>query len=175
MKNKEIKIDSFNVKYSFWASIFTVFILFPIALLILKLINIKNTVSQTQLIILLLSITFGFLIIIMKSTMKKVYFIKSHDKILIKEENNIEIKLDDSFNYNLYNYNSRKAFMIRISDKNKSYFYLSPNMDLKNDIEAFFSESNKNKNIMDFYAKLFSIILCLAYFIISVVFIVFVI
>jgi len=78
MKNKEINIDSFNVKYSFWASIFTVFILFPIALLILKLINIKNTVSQTQLIILLLSITFGFLIIIMKSTMKKVYFIKSH-------------------------------------------------------------------------------------------------
>lgn len=170
MKDKEIKIDSFNVKYSFWASIFTIFILFPIVLSILKLMNIKNTVSQTQFIILLLSVIFGFLIIIMKSTMKKVYFIKSDKNIVIKEENNIEINLDEKFHYNLYYYNSRKVFMIRISDKNKSYFYLSPNMGLKDDIEAFFPESNKHKNEMDFYVRIFPIVLCLAYLILSVVF-----
>ncbi|AEK24150.1 Hypothetical protein Ccan_20340 [Capnocytophaga canimorsus Cc5] len=100
MKNQEIKIDSFNVKYSFWASIITIFILFPMALLVLKSGNIKNTASQTQLIILLLSMTFGFLIIVMKSTMKKVYFIKSDENILIKDKHHTEIKLDKNFNYN---------------------------------------------------------------------------
>ncbi|ATA88497.1 hypothetical protein CGC58_01340 [Capnocytophaga stomatis] len=155
MKNQKIAMDSFNVKYSFWASIITIFILFPMALLVLKWGNIKNTGSQTQLIILLLSMTFGFLIVIMKSTMKKVYFIKSDENILIKDKHHTEIKLDKNFNYNLYNYNSKKAFMIRISDENKSYFYLSPNMHLKSDIEAFFPASNKKKIRMDFYAQYF--------------------
>lgn len=145
MKNQEIKMDSFDVRYSFWASIITIFILFPMALLVLKWLNITNTVSQTQLIILLLSMTFGFLIVIMKSTMKKVYFIKSDENILIKDEHHTEIKLDKNFNYNLYNYNSKKSFMIRISDENKSYFYLSPNMHLKNDIEAFFLRQIRRK------------------------------
>ncbi|MFK8267184.1 hypothetical protein [Capnocytophaga cynodegmi] len=175
MKNQKIAMDSFNVKYSFWASIITIFIIFPMALLVLKWVNIKNTVSQTQLIILLLSMTFGFLIIVMKSTMKKVYFIKSDENILIKDKHHTEIKLDKNFNYNLYNYNSKKAFMIRISDQNKSYFYLSPNMDLKSDVENFFPASNKKKIRMDFYAQYFPIILCLVYFIISVLFVIFII
>lgn len=102
--------------------------------------------------------------------MKKVYFIKSDKNIVIKEENNIEINLDEKFHYNLYHYNSRKVFMMRVSDKNKSYFYLSPNMGLKDDIEAFFPESNKHKNGMDFYVQIFPIVLCLAYLILSIVF-----
>ncbi|MDO4693558.1 MAG: hypothetical protein Q4A62_02890 [Eikenella sp.] len=172
MKDTEIKIDSFNVKYSFWASIFTVFILFPTALSIFKLMNIDNTASQTRFIILLLSIIFGFLIIVMKSTMKEVCLIKYGENILIKDGNNIEIKLDEKFHYNLYHYHSRKVFMIRILDKNKSYFYLSPDTDLKNDMEAFLPESNKHKNSLDFYAQIFPLVLCLAYFILSVVFII---
>ncbi|MFJ1430211.1 hypothetical protein ACILE2_05320 [Capnocytophaga canimorsus] len=49
MKNQKIAMDSFDVKYSFWASIITIFIIFPMALLVLKWLNIKNTGSQTQL------------------------------------------------------------------------------------------------------------------------------
>lgn len=172
MKDQEIRIDSFDVKYSFWASAFTICMLFPIALSILKWINIEDTVSQTRFIILLLSIIFGFLIIVMKSTMKKVCFLKSDENIVIRDGNNIEVKLGKQFNYNLYQYNSRKVFMIRISDKHKSYFYLSPDMHLKNDVEAFFPESNKHQNHWDFYAQIFPPVLCLAYFMMSVVFII---
>lgn len=43
MVEKEIKIDSFDVRRSFLGGVFTVFALFPFALSILKLIDIKNT------------------------------------------------------------------------------------------------------------------------------------
>ncbi|PJK01567.1 hypothetical protein CO611_00235 [Lysobacteraceae bacterium NML03-0222] len=170
MVEKEIEIDSFDVKYSLWASIFAVFILFPIALSILKLLDVKNAVGQTQLIIFLLSMVFGFLIAVMKITVRKVCFMRRGNDLFIKDGKNIEFKLGDVFNYNLYDYNSRKAFMVRVSSRGKSYFYLSPNMNLKGEVEYFFGKSNMDRRSVDFFAKAFPLALCFAYFSISIAF-----
>lgn len=170
MVEKEIEIDSFDVKCSLWASIFAVFILFPIALSMLKLLDVKNAVSQTQLIIFLLSMVFGFLIAVMKGTVRKVRFMRRGNDLFIKDGKNIEFKLDDVFNYNLYDYNSRKAFMVRVSSRGKSYFYLSPNMNLKGEVEYFFGKSNMDRRSVDFFAKAFPLALCFAYFSISIAF-----
>lgn len=123
-----------------------------------------------QLIILLLSLTFGFLIMVMKSTMREVCFMKCGNGIFIKDGESLKVKLDDAFSYNLYDCNSRKAFMIRISSKDKSYFYLSPNMSLKSEVEDFFGESNRRKNGVDFCVKAFPLALCFVYFLISIAF-----
>ena len=82
IKEKSIIMNSFNCNKTFWASLLTVLVLYPIAVLLIKYLNIQYTANQTQLIILCLSLIFGFLIITMKSTIQKIHFFKTFENIV---------------------------------------------------------------------------------------------
>lgn len=174
MSKNEITLSAFNSKYTFWATLITIFILFPLAILLIKVLHIRYTVNQTQLIIALLSIVFGFLIIVMKSTMQKISFIKSDNKFYLKDDKGNEVPLPDNTTYNIYNYNSRKAFMLRVTTQTGTRFFLSPDMDMKANIEGFFAKFLKKTSNKDFYAKAFPILICFAYVVISIVFVLFI-
>ena len=138
MESNHLAIESFNCKYTFWASLGTMLIFYPLVIIFIKYLNIQYTVNQTQLIILLLCLIFGLLIIVMKSSMQKVKFIIFEGEQFISVEKNDLIKLSPETTYNIYNYNSRKVFMLRINSDNKSKFYLFPDMALKHEVELFF-------------------------------------
>jgi len=174
MNNNIITISVFNTKYSFWAAIITILFLLPSVILLIKSLNIRYTTNQTQLIILCLCLIFGFLIIVMKSTMQKVDIYKTDNKYFIKYNNGETFLLSDQMTYNIYNYNSRKAFMLRISDGEMTKFLLSPDMSIKPEVESFFKNFIKKKNKKDFGALAFPIIMCFAYFLISVIFTLFI-
>ncbi|WP_336960789.1 hypothetical protein [Chryseobacterium contaminans] len=169
MSKNEVTLSTFNSKYTFWATLITIFILFPIAILLIKTLHIKYTVNQTQLIIAVLSIVFGFLIIVMKSTMQKISFIKSENKFYLKDDKGNEVHLPDNTTYNIYNYNSRKAFMLRVTTQTGTKYFLSPDMNMKSTIEGFFGNFFKKTSSKDFYVKAFPIVICFAYVIISIV------
>ncbi|MGI9652048.1 hypothetical protein [Chryseobacterium sp. RLHN22] len=169
-----ITISVFNTKYSLWAAIITIFFLLPATILFIKFLDIKYTTNQTQLIILCLCLIFGFLIIVMKSTMQKIDILKEDNNLLVKYDSGEKLLLSQNLNYNIYNYNSRKAFMIRISDGETTKFFLSPDINLKPEVEILFNGYIKKKNTKDFNALAFPIIMCFAYFIISVVFVLFI-
>ena len=104
----------------------------------------------------------------MESTKYKIFIIEDK-KILDK---NLTISLDYIKSYNIYNYNSRKAFMLRITLlNNKNKFYLIPEMDKKNMMEQFFKTCSKRHLISDTYLKLYPILLCVVYIIFSLIFI----
>ncbi|RXM50187.1 MULTISPECIES: hypothetical protein [unclassified Chryseobacterium] len=174
MSKNEVTLSTFNSKYTFWATLITIFILFPIAILLIKTLDIKYTVNQTQLIIAVLSIVFGFLIIVMKSTMQKISFIKSENNFYLKDDKGNEVHLPDNTTYNIYNYNSRKAFMLRVTTQSGTRYFLSPDMNMKPNIEVFFGQFLKKASSKDFYVKAFPIVICFAYVIISIVLVLYV-
>lgn len=174
VKEKSIIINSFNCNKTFWASLLTVLVLYPSVILLIKYLNIQYTVNQTQLIIFCLSLIFGFLIITMKSTIQEVQFIKIFENLTIKVDEGENQILSNDFTYNIYNFLSRKAFMIRITDNNKTYYYLSSEMNMKSDVEFYFSAYAKKKSSKDFWAKSFAIALCIAYVITTIVFVIFI-
>ncbi|MBP2619645.1 hypothetical protein [Chryseobacterium jejuense] len=174
MSKNEVTLSTFNSKYTFWATLITIFILFPIAILLIKTLHIKYTVNQTQLIIAVLSIVFGFLIIVMKSTMQKISFIKSENSFYLKDDKGNEVHLPDNTTYNIYNYNSRKAFMLRVTTQSGTKYFLSPDMNMKSNIEGFFGKFLKKTSSKDFYVKAFPIVICFAYVIISIVLVLYV-
>lgn len=174
MKKSEITLSAFHSKYTFGASLITMFILFPISIVFIKAIDVKYTVNQTQLIIAVLSLVFGFLIVVMKSTMQKISFIKSEDQFYLKDEKENEVPLPNSTTYNIYNYNSRKAFMLRITTQAGTKYFLSPDMNIKSDIEDFFAKFSKKPNRKDFYIKAYPYLICCAYVIISIVLVLFI-
>ncbi|WP_312079421.1 hypothetical protein [Chryseobacterium sp.] len=177
MKNvheNTITLSVFNTKYSFWAAVITILLLLPAVILFIKFLDVKYTTNQTQLIILCLSLIFGFLIIIMKTTMQKIDIIKENNIHFIKYDNGQTFTLSNDINYNIYNYNSRKAFMLRISDGKETKFLLSPDINLKPEVEVFFKDFTKKKNTADITALAFPIIMAVAYFIISIVFVLFI-
>ncbi|SFT90645.1 hypothetical protein SAMN05421857_4042 [Chryseobacterium formosense] len=137
MNNDTITISVFNTKYSFWATIFTILFLLPSVILLIKYLNIRYTSNQTHLIILCLCLIFGFLIVVMKSTMQKVDIYKTDTNYFIKYHNGKTFLLSDQMVYNIYDYYSRKAFMLRISDEKLTKFLLSPDMSIKPEIEFF--------------------------------------
>lgn len=174
MEKQELEIESFNCKYTFWASFITVLIFFPLVIVFIKYLNIQYTVNQTQLIIMMLCLIFGFLIVVMKSTKQKIKFIKSAGKQFISVDKNDLSELSPEISYSIYNYNSRKAFMLRINIDCKSRFYLFSDMTVKSEVEIFFSKYKQKDSFEDFLAKSYSIFLCLAYFIITIVFVLFI-
>ncbi|WP_343560677.1 hypothetical protein [Sphingobacterium sp.] len=169
MKKNEITLSAFHSKYTFGASLITIFILFPISIVFIKAVDVKYTVNQTQLIIAVLSLAFGFLIIVMKSTMQKISFIKTEDQFYLKDEKGNEVHLYDNTTYNIYNYNSRKAFMLRVTTQTATKYFLSPDMSIKSDIEDFFAKFPKKPNRKDFYIKAYPYLICFAYVAISIV------
>ena len=174
IKEKSIIMNSFNCNKTFWASLLTVLVLYPIAVLLIKYLNIQYTANQTQLIILCLSLIFGFLIITMKSTIQKIHFFKTFENLTIRVDEVENQILSNDLTYNIYNFLSRKAFMIRITDINKTHYYLSSEMNLKSDTEFYFSNYAKKDSSKDFWAKSFAIGLCIAYVIITIVFVLFI-
>lgn len=84
MNKNKITIAVFNTKYSFFAAIITILFLLPAVILLIKFLDLKYTTNQTQLIIFCLCIIFGFLIIVMKSTMQKIDIIKEGNRHFIK-------------------------------------------------------------------------------------------
>ncbi|MEI2273494.1 hypothetical protein OHD16_15200 [Sphingobacterium sp. ML3W] len=174
MKKNEITLSAFHGKYTFGASLITIFILFPISIIFIKAIDVKYTVNQTQLIIVILSLVFGFLIVVMKSTMQKILFVKSEDQFYLKDEKGNEVHLPDNTTYNIYNYNSRKAFMLRITTQAGTKYFLSPDMNMKSDIEDFFAKFPQKPNRKDFYIKAYPYLICCVYFIISIVLVLFI-
>lgn len=174
MNKNKITISVFNTKYSFFAAIITILFLLPAVILLIKFLDLKYTTNQTQLIIFCLCIIFGFLIIVMKSTMQKIDIIKEGNRHFIKYKNGETFILSNDINYNIYNYNSRKAFMLRVSDGKETKFLLSPDMNLKSEVEVFFNDFTKKKNTKDYTALVFPIIMCVAYFVISIVFVLFI-
>lgn len=173
-KEKCLIINSFNCNKTFWASLLTVLVMYPSAILLIKNLNIQYTVNQTQLIILCLSLIFGFLIIIMKSTIQKIHFFKTSDNLSIQVDEGENQILSKDLTYNIYNFLSRKAFMIRVTDNNKTHYYLSAEINIKSDVALYFSNYTKKKSIKDFWAKSFAIGLCVAYVIITVAFVIFI-
>ncbi|MCA6068465.1 hypothetical protein JI747_014865 [Chryseobacterium sp. RG1] len=174
MDENKITISVFNTKYSFWATIITILFLLPSVILFIKFLDVRYTTNQTKLIIVCLSLIFGFLIVVMKTTMRKIDIIKTDHNCFIKYNNGETFLLSDDINYNIYNYNSRKAFMLRILDGKTTKFLLSLDMNLKPEVEVFFNDFIKKKNKKDFIALAFPILMCFAYFIISVVFVLFI-
>lgn len=174
MNKNKITISVFNTKYSFFAAIITILFLLPAVILLIKFLDVKYTNNQTQLIIFCLCVIFGFLIIVMKSTIQKIEIIKDENKHFIKYKNGETSILSHDINYNIYNYNSTKAFMLRISNEKETKFLLSPDMNLKSEFEVFFSDFTKKKNVKDYTALIFPIIMCIAYFVISIVFVLFI-
>lgn len=134
IKEKSIIINSFNCNKTFWASLLTVLVLYPSVILLIKYLNIQYTVNHTQLIIFCLSLIFGFLFITMKSTIQEVQFIKIFENLTIKVDEGENHILSNDLTYNIYNCLSRKAFMIRITDNNKTYYYLYSEMNIKSDV-----------------------------------------
>ncbi len=169
MNKNEITLSVFNSKYIFWTVLFTVFILYPLAVLLIKGMHIRYTVNQTQFIIVVLSLVFSFLIIVMKSTMRKISFIRSGDKFYLKDSKGKDVLLTDNITYHIYNYNSRKVFMLRIATEIEINWFLTPDMHMKVNIEDFFSNFLKKPSSKDFYVLVFPIVFCLAYTIISIV------
>ena len=55
----------------------------------------------------------------------------------MKYKNGKRFILSNDVNYNIYNHNSRKAFILRISDGKETKFLSSPDMDLKFEVEFF--------------------------------------
>lgn len=150
-------------------NIITIFILFPFAILLIKTLHIKYTVSQTQFIIVILSLVFGILIMVMKSTIQKISFIKLEDKVYLKDEKGKEICLPDNTTYNIYNYNSRKAFMLRITTQAETKYFLSSDINMKPSIEIFFAQFLRKPATKDLYIKAFPNLICFAYIMISIV------
>jgi len=143
MNKNEITLSIFNSKYTFWASLITIFILFPFSIVFIKAIGVKYTVNLTQLIIAVLSVVFGLLIIVMKSTMQIISFMKSGDKFYMKDSSGNEIDLPTNTTYNIYNYNSKKAFMLRITTQTGTHYCLSPDINMKSSIADFFCKVSK--------------------------------
>lgn len=173
MKKNEITLSTFHSKYTFSASLITILILYPISLVFIKAVDVKYTVNQTQLIIALLSLVFGFLIVVMKSTIQKISFIKTGDQFYLKDGKGNEVHLSDNTTYNIYNYNSRKAFMLRVTTQAGTKYFLSPDMSMKSDIEDFFATFPKKPNKNDFYIKAYPYLICFAYVIVSIVLVLF--
>lgn len=169
MNKNVITLSVFNSQYTFLAALITIFFVFPVAVLFIKFLEVTYAISQPRLIIAVLSLVFGFLIIVMKSIMRKISFIKSDDKFYWKDDKGKGIHLVEGTTYNIYNYNSRKAFMIRVSTCTETKYFLSPDMNVKSDIESFFANFLKKPSCKDFYIKAFPIVMCFAYVIISLV------
>ncbi|QIH35491.1 hypothetical protein [Sphingobacterium sp. DR205] len=173
MNKNEITIATFNSKYTFWAALTTIFVLYPIAIVLIKAWYVRTTVNQTQLIIAVLSIVFGFLIIVMKSTMRKITFTVCENKFYLKDDKGDKVHLPDDTTYNMYNYNSRKAFMLRVTTQAGTRYFLSPDMNMKSSVEIFFEKFSKEPSCKDIFAKGLPIIICFAYVIISIVLVLF--
>lgn len=151
MNKNEITLSVFNSKYTVAATLITVFILFPAAIIWIKF----YTVNQTWLIITVLSIVFGFLIIVMKSAMQKITFAQSGNQFYWKDDKGNNVRLEGDTTYNIYNYHSRKAFMLRGTTHTETRYFLSPDMKMKPDIEDLFTRFSKKPSAKDFIVKLF--------------------
>lgn len=143
VKEKSIIMNSFNCNKTFWASLLTVLGLYPVAVLSIKNLNIQYTVNQTQLIILCLSLIFAFLIITMKSTIQIIHFFKTFENLTIKVDEGENQILSNDLTYNIYNFLSRKAFMIELQIIIKYTIIYLLKMNIKSDVEFYFSDYAK--------------------------------
>lgn len=95
---------------------------------------------------------------------------KSGDKFYMKDSSGNEIDLPTNTTYNIYNYNSKKAFMLRITTQTGTHYCLSPDINMKSSIADFFAKFQKKTNRKDTYVRAYPYVICFAYVIISIVF-----